>query len=90
MIGFGRRSRPNVTARSTAGDATDGGVGIAAEGPVDFDGGMAADWGEGGGRVARATWKRRQCPATPNPECSGFSGHPKVVSVFAVPLEIGD
>lgn len=97
MIGFGSRSRPNVTG-SVTGSVTAGrpsccGVAVVGEGPEGSDGGMSADWG---GRESRGGVQRGggdsvlRRPATPDTECSGFSCCPKVVAVFPVRRGIGD
>jgi len=53
---------------------------------------MSEDWGgEGKGGVPVETEAvSRTAAAARDPECSGFFGRPKVVSVFAARREIGD
>ena len=58
---------------------------------MDSDGDMSEDWGGGGkgGVPVETEAVSRTAAAARDPECSGFSGRPKVVAVFAALWEIG-
>ena len=68
MIGFGSRSRPNVTGSATAGRPSCWGVAVVGKGLEGSDGGMSADWGgresRGGVRLGGGgSVQRRQTPS---------------------------
>lgn len=93
MIGFGSRSRPRLTGRGTVGGEVGRGAAIAGEGPVDSVGGMSEDWGGKGDWSIEPGEIRGSVPhrhVAGEFECSGFSGRPKVVSVFAARRGVGD